>query len=90
MKQLEKKMDEKNGRFEKVHVVIFLHTLDERLPKGDIKTQGNHENMEEINIESHNHDYYHLHINIIEGSMSHQGTTQFPRLIQGSLMAKIL
>jgi hypothetical protein len=31
---------------------IFLHTLDERFPKGDIKTQGNHENVEEINIES--------------------------------------
>jgi hypothetical protein len=26
---------------------MILHTLDERFPKGDIKTQGNHENVEE-------------------------------------------
>jgi hypothetical protein len=39
---------------------MILHTLDERLPKGDIKMQGNHENVEEINIESHNHDYSSL------------------------------
>jgi len=35
----------------------ILNTMDERFPKGDIKTQGKHENVEEINIESQNHDY---------------------------------
>jgi hypothetical protein len=38
----------------------ILHTMDERFPKGDIKTQGNHENVEEIKIESQNHDYSSL------------------------------
>lgn len=38
-------------------IFIFLNTLDERLPKGDFKVQGDHENVEEINIESQNHDY---------------------------------
>jgi hypothetical protein len=39
---------------------MILHTLDERLSKGYIKMQGNHENVEEINIESLNHDYSSL------------------------------
>jgi len=34
-------MDEKMKDLKKSMSVIFLHTLDERLPKGDIKTQGN-------------------------------------------------
>jgi hypothetical protein len=36
---------------------MILHTLYERIPKGDIKMQGNYENVEEINIESQNNDY---------------------------------
>jgi hypothetical protein len=47
---------------------MILHTLDERFPKGDIKMQGNHENVENINIESHNHDYSSLQDHIIGGS----------------------
>jgi hypothetical protein len=39
---------------------MILHAQDERLPKGDIKIQGNQENREEIKIESHNHDYSSL------------------------------
>jgi hypothetical protein len=31
---------------------MILHALDERLPIGDIKMQGNHENVVEIKIES--------------------------------------
>jgi hypothetical protein len=31
---------------------MFLHNLHERLPKGDNKMQGNHENVEEIKIKS--------------------------------------
>jgi len=38
----------------------ILYTMDEKFPKGDIKTQGNHENVEEIKIEFHNHDYSSL------------------------------
>jgi hypothetical protein len=54
---MEKKMDEKMEDLKNSMSVIFLHTLDERLPKGDIKTQGNNENVEEIKIEFQNHDY---------------------------------
>jgi len=39
---------------------LILHALDERLPEGDIKMHGNHENVREINIESVNHDYSSL------------------------------
>jgi len=55
--QIENKMNEKMEDLKKSMYVIFLHNLGERIPKGDIKTQGNHENVEEINIESQNHDY---------------------------------
>jgi hypothetical protein len=36
---------------------ILLCTLDERFSQGDIRMQGNHLNVEEINIEPQNHDY---------------------------------
>jgi len=36
---------------------LLLHTLQEKLLKVDIKMQGYHENMEEINVESQNHDF---------------------------------
>jgi hypothetical protein len=36
---------------------MILHSLHERLPIGYIKMQGNHESIEEINIDSQNHDY---------------------------------
>jgi hypothetical protein len=36
---------------------IFLHILDERVSNVNNKMQGNNENVEEINIESQNHDY---------------------------------
>jgi hypothetical protein len=52
---------------------IILHTLNERLPKGDIKMKGNHENVEEINIESQNHDYSSLQ------DPYHQGLNVAPR-----------
>jgi hypothetical protein len=52
---------------------MILHALDERLPKGDIKMQGNHENVEEIKIESQNHDYSSLQ------DPHHQGFNVAPR-----------
>jgi hypothetical protein len=36
---------------------ILLCTLNEIFPKGEIRTQGNHVNVEEINIKPLNHDY---------------------------------
>jgi hypothetical protein len=39
---------------------MILHTINGILPKGDIKMQGNIENVEEIKIESQNHDYLAL------------------------------
>jgi len=64
---MENKIDENRKGMEKkmlelqnfMSSVIF-HVVDERLHKGDIKLQGNHENIEEINIESQNHDYSSL------------------------------
>ena len=52
---------------------MILHALYERLPIGDIKMQGNHENIEEINIESQNHDYSSLQ------DPHHQGFKSTPR-----------
>jgi hypothetical protein len=34
---------------------VFLNTLDERLPKGDNKMQGNHENKENKVVETQSH-----------------------------------
>jgi hypothetical protein len=42
LEHVEKKMEEwKNLMYD-----VLLHTLDDRLPKGDNKIQGNHENLE--------------------------------------------
>jgi flagellar biosynthesis chaperone FliJ len=50
---MEKNMEElKKSIYE-----MFLHTLDERVHKGDNKMEGSHENVEKINIEFQNHDY---------------------------------
>jgi hypothetical protein len=53
---------------------ILLRTLDERFSQGDIRTQGNHIIVEEINIEPKIMIFHHLQIHIIEGSTKHQGT----------------
>jgi hypothetical protein len=67
MELMEKKMDEnmecmENKRLELKNYMpsMILHDLYERLPKGDIKMKGKHENVEEIKIESQNHDYSSL------------------------------
>jgi hypothetical protein len=60
---------------------MILHALDERIHKGDIKMKGNHENVEEINIKPHNHDYSSLQDPHHRGSMRNQGTTSFQRSI---------
>jgi hypothetical protein len=52
---------------------IFLHTLDRRLPKKNIKIQGNHENVEEIKVEYQNHNYS------IFQDPCHQGLNAAPR-----------
>jgi hypothetical protein len=66
-KHVENKMDDMEKHMEKEMLDLqnsmssmILHALDESLPKGEIKLQGNHENAEEINIESYNHDYSSL------------------------------
>jgi hypothetical protein len=51
---------------------MIIDTLDQIFPKGYTKTQGNHENMEDINIESQNHDYSPLQ------DPNHQGLTSTP------------
>jgi hypothetical protein len=53
-------MENKMLEMKKFISSLILHTLDERLPKGYIKLKGNHENVEEIKIESQNHDYSSL------------------------------
>jgi hypothetical protein len=50
---------------------MILHSLDERLPKGYIKMQGNRENVEEIKIESRIIIIHHFKIHIIEVSILH-------------------
>jgi hypothetical protein len=59
IKNMENKMNENQEHiemimkeFKKSMYDMFLHTLKERLPKGYKKMQGNHENIEEIKIES--------------------------------------
>jgi hypothetical protein len=59
-KEMEKKMDKNREHMEKkmLELKIFmssmiLDALDERLPKGDIKMKGNHENVEEIQDQHH-------------------------------------
>jgi hypothetical protein len=77
--QMEKKYGtkkwKKDGRIENSMSTILLHTLDERFPQGDIRTQGNHVNVEEINIEPQNHDYSSPPDPHHRGSTQHQGTT---------------
>jgi hypothetical protein len=36
---------------------VHSPTLYERFPQGDIRTQGNHVDVEQIKIEPQNHDY---------------------------------
>jgi hypothetical protein len=45
-------MDKKMEELKNYMLTISLCTLYERVYKGDIKMQGNHENVEEINIKS--------------------------------------
>jgi hypothetical protein len=55
--------EHRENKMEELKIFMYhmlLHTLDERLPKGDNKMQEKHENVEEIKIESHNHDYSSL------------------------------
>jgi hypothetical protein len=46
--------------FQNAISTILLRALDERFSQGDFKTQGNHVNFEEINIDPRNHDYSSL------------------------------
>jgi hypothetical protein len=55
--QMEKKMDKTMEELKNSMSTILLHTLDEILSQRDIRTQGNHVNLREINIEPQNHDY---------------------------------
>jgi hypothetical protein len=55
--QMENKMYKKMEELQNSMSKILLHTLHERFPQGDIREQGNHVNVEEINIEPQNHDY---------------------------------
>jgi hypothetical protein len=64
MKDMEKNINEnwenvKNKILELQNSMI-LHDIDERLPKEDIKVHRNHENVDEIKMESHNHDFSSL------------------------------
>jgi hypothetical protein len=45
-------MNEKMKQLKNSMSSMILHTLDERFPKGDIKTQENHENLQNVKIES--------------------------------------
>jgi hypothetical protein len=56
-KEMEKHREKKMLELQKSMSSMILHALDERVPKGDIKVQGNHENIEEIRIESQNHNH---------------------------------
>jgi hypothetical protein len=54
-REMEDKMENlMDKRMEQLQNSI-LHTLDERLPKGDIKMQGNHENKENNSVEPQSH-----------------------------------
>ena len=52
---------------------MILYSLDDRIPIRDFKMKGNHENIEEIKIESQNHDYSSLQ------NPHHQGFNVAPR-----------
>jgi hypothetical protein len=56
-KEMEKNMENKMLELKIFMYYVILHALDERLLIRDIKMQCNRENIEEINIESQNHDY---------------------------------
>jgi len=47
-KEMKKHMEKKMLELKISMSSMILHALDERLPKEDIKLQGNHENIEEI------------------------------------------
>jgi hypothetical protein len=79
-RKMENKMDENREHMEKKMLELqnsmssmILHALDERLPIGNIKMQGNHENVEEEKIESQDHDYSLLQ------DPHHQGFKLAPR-----------
>jgi hypothetical protein len=69
MEQLEKKMEDMKNPMS----TILLQMLDERVLKGDIKPQGNHENVEEIKIELQIHEY------LLSPDPHHQGFDVAPR-----------
>jgi hypothetical protein len=54
---MEKKMGKKMEELKKSMSTILLCTLDDMFSQGDIRTQLNQVNVEEINIEPQNHDY---------------------------------
>jgi len=62
-----------NKRMEKLQNSI-LHNLDEIFPEGDIKTQGNHENVEKKIVSCKRMIIHHSKIHIIRGSTRYQGT----------------
>jgi len=49
-------MEKKMLEFQNSMSSTILHVLYYIIPKGDIKMKGNHDNEEEIKIESWNHD----------------------------------
>jgi hypothetical protein len=73
MEQLENSMDKKMEQLQNSMLFMILHIADERLPKGDIKTQENHENVEIVKTEFQNHQYSSLK------DTHHQGFNLAPR-----------
>jgi hypothetical protein len=54
-REIEDKLYQKIERLQNSMEFMLLHTLDERFPKSDIVTQGNHENKEEKNVQPQSH-----------------------------------
>jgi hypothetical protein len=57
---IDQKMDKKMEQLQNSMLTMILHTLNERFSKEDIWMQGNHENVDNIKIESQKHDYSSL------------------------------
>jgi hypothetical protein len=57
-------MDKNMEEFQNSMSTFPLHTLDDIFSQVDMRTQGNHVKLEEINIEPKNHDYSSLKIHI--------------------------
>jgi hypothetical protein len=55
--EIERKMDKRMEELNNSMSIIFLHSLYDRFPKQYVNMQGIHENVEEIHIVPHNHDY---------------------------------